>query len=169
MIKERRDLVDGLLLIAPVASQETQNDHLPEFKVLERDEALLASLNETDRNYLTGINVVQTQRVWERFKKEVLPALELANYEFLEHTLSQHVAYPFDVDAVSEPYPQPALFVMGRQDNCVGYHDHWAFLENFPRASFVILDKAGHNLQIEQDVVFAALVREWLDRVKSER
>jgi len=169
VIKERRDLVDGLLLIAPVASQETQNDHLPEFKVLERDEALLASLSETDRGYLTGINVVQTQRVWERFKKEILPALELANYEFLEHTLSQHVAFPFDVDAVSEPYPQPALFVMGRQDDRVGYHDQWAFLENYPRASFVILDKAGHNLQIEQDVVFTTLVREWLDRVKSEQ
>lgn len=168
VMKERRKLVDGLLLIAPVASQETKDDHLPEFKVLERDDALLASLNETNRGYLTGINVVQNMRVWERFKQDVLPALEVANYEFLEHTLSQHVPYPFDVDAVNEPYPQPALFVMGRQDNSVGYHDHWAFLENYPRASFVILDKAGHNLQIEQDVLFTALVREWLERVQSE-
>jgi pimeloyl-ACP methyl ester carboxylesterase len=168
-MKERRALVDGLLLIAPVASQETKDDHLPEFKVLERDEALLASLSESDRGYLTGINVVQNQRVWSRFKEDILPALLVANYDFLEHTLSQHVPYPYDVDDVSEPYPQPSLFVMGRQDNCVGYHDHWAFLENYPRASFVILDKAGHNLQIEQDTVFTALVREWLERVKYER
>ncbi len=169
VMKERRALVDGLLLIAPVASQETKDDHLPEFKVLERDEALLASLSKSDRGYLTGINVVQNQRVWSRFKEDILPALLVANYDFLEHTLSQHVPYPYDVDDVSEPYPQPSLFVMGRQDNCVGYHDHWAFLENYPRASFVILDKAGHNLQIEQDTVFTALIREWLERVKYER
>jgi pimeloyl-ACP methyl ester carboxylesterase len=29
----------------------------------------------------------------------------------------------------------------------------------------VILDKAGHNLQIEQDTLFQALVKEWLNRV----
>jgi len=58
--------------------------------------------------------------------------------------------------------------VMGRQDSVVGYRDHWQLIENFPRASFVILDKAGHNMQIEQDGLFSALVKEWLDRVLVE-
>jgi pimeloyl-ACP methyl ester carboxylesterase len=58
--------------------------------------------------------------------------------------------------------------LMGRQDNIVGYRDQWDFIEDYPRASFVVLDKAGHNLQIEQDVLFNALVKEWLDRVKTE-
>jgi len=57
--------------------------------------------------------------------------------------------------------------VMGRQDTAVGYRDQWELIENFPRASFVILDKAGHNLQIEQEGLFHALVIEWLDRVRA--
>jgi hypothetical protein len=28
-----------------------------------------------------------------------------------------------------------------------------------------VLDRAGHNLQIEQEALFNALVNEWLDRV----
>ena len=32
----------------------------------------------------------------------------------------------------------------------------------------MILDKAGHNLQIEQDVLFTAMVKEWLGRVQAE-
>jgi hypothetical protein len=32
----------------------------------------------------------------------------------------------------------------------------------------MILDKAGQNLQIEQDVLFHAMVKEWLDRVRTE-
>lgn len=168
VIKERRDLVDGLLLICPVASQETLRDHLPVFQVLEKDGDFVSSLSEEDRRYFTGINVVQTRRVWERFKEEILSGLLIADYAFLEHTLGQHVPYTVNVDQVEQPYTQPTLILMGRQDSMVGYSDHWQLIENFPRASFVILDKAGHNLQIEQDVLFPALVKEWLERVQAE-
>ena len=167
VIKARESLVDGLLLICPVAIQETHRDNAPALQVLEKDDALLNSLSEKEREYLTGINVVQTNRVWERFREDVLPGLQAADYTFLENTLGQHVPYEVNVDQIEKPYLQPALFVMGRQDCAVGYRDHWQLIENFPRASFVILDKAGHNLQIEQDVLFTALVREWLDRVHS--
>jgi hypothetical protein len=40
--------------------------------------------------------------------------------------------------------------------------------KEYPRASFCIMDKAAHNLQIEQDMLFTATVSEWLDRVKAE-
>lgn len=168
VIKERSALVDGLLLICPVASQETLRDHLPAFQVLEKDEAFISSLSEENRKYFEGINVVQNQRVWERFKEDVLPGLKVADYAFLENCLGQHVPYTADVDGVEKPYSQPTLLVMGRQDSLVGYHDHWQLIENFSRASFVILDKAGHNLQIEQDTLFGMLVKEWLERVLAE-
>jgi pimeloyl-ACP methyl ester carboxylesterase len=168
IIKAREPLVDGLLLICPVAFQESVKDNVMPLQVLERDEALLNSLSQEDRNYLTGINVVQNKRVWERFKTDVLPGLNAADYTFLEKSLSQNVPYKANVDRIDKPYRQPALLVMGRQDSVVGYRDHWQLIENFPRASFAILDKAGHNLQIEQDELFAALVKEWLDRVRAE-
>ena len=55
---------------------------------------------------------------------------------------------------------------MGRQDATVGYRDAWELIENYPRGTFAILDRAGHNLQIEQEGLFNALVNEWLDRVE---
>jgi len=42
----------------------------------------------------------------------------------------------------------------------------WDILENYPRATFVVLDRAGHMLYIEQENLFNALVNEWLDRVE---
>lgn len=168
VIKAREPLVEGLLLICPTAIQETRLDNLPPLRVLEKDEAFLNSLSEEDRSYFTGINVVQNKRVWEKFQEDVLPGLQAADYGFLENSLSQNVPYKVNVDQVEKPYRQPTLFVMGRQDCAVGYRDHWKLIENFSRASFVILDKAGHNLQIEQDTLFYALVKEWLDRVQAE-
>lgn len=168
VLKARQAWVDGLLLICPVASQETRLDHLPAMQVLERDEELLNSLSQEDRDYLTGINVVQNKSVWEKFQRDILPGLKAADYAFLENHLGQNVPFKIDVDQVEKPYQQPTLFVMGRQDIAVGYHDHWKLIENFSRASFVILDKAGHNLQIEQEVLFTALVKEWLERVQAQ-
>ncbi len=169
VLKAREPLVDGLLLICPTAIQETLQDNLPAFQVLEKDEPFVNSLSEEERKYFTGINVVQNKRVWQRFAEEVLPGLKAADYAFLENSLAQNVPYRINVDQIEKPYRQPALLVMGRQDNVVGYRDHWKLIENFPRASFVILDKAGHNLQIEQDVLFNAMVKDWLDRVQAER
>ena len=44
--------------------------------------------------------------------------------------------------------------------------DSWDILENYSRATFAVLDRAGHRLQIEQEELFNALVNEWLDRVE---
>jgi pimeloyl-ACP methyl ester carboxylesterase len=41
-------------------------------------------------------------------------------------------------------------------------------LDNYPRASYVVLDKAGHNLQIYQEKLFGGIVNEWIDRVMVE-
>ena len=87
VIKERASLVDGLLLICPVAIQETHRANSPALQVLEKDEALLNSLSEEDRQYFEGITVLQNKRVWERFKEDILPGLKIADYAFLENSL----------------------------------------------------------------------------------
>lgn len=170
IINKRPSVVDGLLLICPAVNQEPTNEKGAEFEVLEKDNALLDSLTEEERSSFTGkgLNATQNERVWDRFRDEILPGLKLADNSFLGNCLSQHVPYSFDVDALGKPYGKPALFLTGRQDSVVGYRDLWKIIGMYPRASFILLDKAGHNLQIEQDVLFTAAVREWLDRVAME-
>jgi pimeloyl-ACP methyl ester carboxylesterase len=50
----------------------------------------------------------------------------------------------------------------------VGSRDMHLFLENFPRSGFALLDRAGHNLQIEQEKLFHTFLADWLDRVELE-
>ena len=75
-------------------------------------------------------------------------------------------AFTFDMDDLAVPFEKPSLIVTGRQDCLVGYRDAWRLVENYSRGSFVVLDGAGHGLQIEQTKLFNVLVNEWLDRVK---
>jgi hypothetical protein len=39
-------------------------------------------------------------------------------------------------------------------------------LEHYPRATFAVLDRAGHGLPHEQVGLLTALMGEWLDRVR---
>lgn len=64
------------------------------------------------------------------------------------------------------PFLAPTLILTGRQDNICGYRDAWEVLELYPRATFAVLDRAGHILRGEQEPLFIALVNEWLDRVE---
>jgi pimeloyl-ACP methyl ester carboxylesterase len=169
IIKKRTSPVDGMLLICSLAVHETQRENAPPHQALEKDEVLLSSLSEDDRKYFEGITVLQNKRVWEKFKEDIRPGLKIADYQFLEHSLAQRIPYAVNIDLIEKPYLQPTLMLMGRQDSAAGYRDHWQLIENYPRASFVILDKAGHNLQIEQEVLFNELLKEWLARGLTEK
>src|SRR6185312_4678968 len=84
----------------------------------------------------------------------------------LQQLESAGFVFSFAVDELPEPFPAPTLILTGRQDSMVGYRDAWGLLENYPRATFVTLDRAGHALAEEQATLFRALVGEWLDRVE---
>jgi pimeloyl-ACP methyl ester carboxylesterase len=163
---KRPEQVDGLLLICPVGEPEPSKRSVAKLQVFEIDEALLASLSEDDRVSLTSINVLQNRRMWERISADILPGLKLADYPLWDRTILPKYTFSFPIDLTDEPYDKPSLFLMGRQDVYVGYHDQWQFIEAYPHASYAVLDRAGHNLQIEQDVVLNTLVIEWLERVK---
>ncbi len=152
----------------PVGETEQERRTLPELHVFEKDEVLLAGLQEEDRMSFTGINVLQNRRLWERFNADILPGLKLADYPLWDRIILPKYRFTFPIERLETPFEKPALILLGRQDNAVGYRDHWKLIEAYPRASFVVLDKAGHNLQIDQDVLFEALVKEWLVRVTSD-
>ena len=84
--------------------------------------------------------------------------------EYLERIRQNGYGLSFDVDG--ETFEHPALVIAGRQDNVVGFQDAWRLMDKFPRATFAVLDRAGHVLQIEQPDVFEALVNDWLGRIE---
>lgn len=168
LVARRPEQVDGLLLICPVGETDSEKRERPPLRVFEKDDTLLAGLSAEDRSLFTGISALQNQLLWERFDGQILPGLKLADFTLWDKIILPKYAFSFPIDSMDKPYTKPTLILLGRQDNAVGYRDHWSFIEAYPRASFVVLDRAGHNLQIEQDVLFNALVTEWLERVEME-
>lgn len=169
LVARMAERIDGLFLLCPLANPDTRLDNAPSQTVLERDPALLASLSEAERGAFGFVAVRQTAECWVRFRDNVMPAFATLDQDFLANCLGRRVPFGFAIDRTDAPYPRPTLILTGRQDNMVGYKDQWQFLEAYPRASFVVLDKAGHALESEQVGLFRALLAEWLTRVEAER
>jgi pimeloyl-ACP methyl ester carboxylesterase len=162
----KRDMVDGLLLICPCVIAEREKRNLPRHVTLVEDPALLSSLQSKEADDFKSIAVVQTPQTWRRCRDEIICGVKIADEAFLTKLQTEHYAFSFDLDRLLGVFERPSLVLVGRQDASVGYSDAWSILGNYPRSTFAVLDRAGHNLQIEQEKLFNTLVNEWLDRVE---
>jgi pimeloyl-ACP methyl ester carboxylesterase len=153
--------VAGLAAVVTVVEARHGLRRLPERQVLVRDPALAERVG-TEALEAEEILVVQTEETWEWARQDVDAGLAAADPVVVARVEASYTG-TFPVEPV--PFEKPALIVVGRQDSVTGYRDAWELVENYPRATFAVLDRAGHALDIEQRGLFEVLVGEWLDRV----
>jgi len=159
VVYHRTASIDGLMLSVPQVKADPAEAQLPPRTALVEDPTIAAELGP-----LSNLMVVQSPRVAEAVR-ELLAEVRIADHLFNDR-LEEAGPFSFDVDNLPTPFGAPTLIITARQDNLCGYRDAWDLLDNYPRATFVVLDRAGHFVNIEQDALCQALMREWLDRVE---
>ena len=165
IVSRRADRVEGLYLSVPAVNVERSKRKLPEKTILVKNPDFVAGLQE-DEMWITDIITVQDPSFLERLRQEIF---SVARKNEKNGTNQEVRAQQFSFDAKKIYLDKPTLILTGRQDNSVGYQDAWDLLENFPRASFAVLDRASHFLSVEQNTLMKALIDEWLDRVEECR
>jgi pimeloyl-ACP methyl ester carboxylesterase len=158
------DRVRALLLICPVIGFRRKGRQLPDFRLWERDEALVSSLDPDEFKTIDQFLTIQTKPVWERFKQEINPSLALSDSGLMEQI--RDTEFSFEVDTLESPFDNPCLILLGRYDVAVGYKDAWNVYDNFSDATLVVLGRSGHCLQMEQPSLFEIHVRTWLDQIR---
>jgi pimeloyl-ACP methyl ester carboxylesterase len=159
VVYHRAASIDGLMLCVPQVKADPAEAQLPPRTAIVEDPAIAAELGP-----ISNLMVVQSPRVAEAVR-ELLAEVRIADHPFNDR-LEEAGAFSFDVDTPPTPFGAPTLIVTARQDHLCGYRDAWDLLSNYPRATFAVLDRAGHFVNIEQDALCQALMREWLDRVE---
>jgi pimeloyl-ACP methyl ester carboxylesterase len=92
------------------------------------------------------------------------PAEQQADLEFLGHIQSDVSRYSLREDPAAR-FERPTLIVTGRQDTMTGYADAWSILEDYPSATYAVLDQEDHDLPVRRHGLYRALVADWLDRM----
>src|SRR6266566_1325852 len=141
VVSRRAASIDGVLLCAPQVKADPSQAQLVE-----------------------GLVVVQSPTVVEAVR-DVAAEVQRADHPF-NARLEAVGPSSFEVDTQPTLFGGPTLMLTARQDHLCGYRDAWDLLDNYPRATFAVLDRAGHFVNIEQDRLCHALMREWLDRVE---
>jgi pimeloyl-ACP methyl ester carboxylesterase len=163
----RAQWIDGIAMIVPAIIAQDSKRTVPSHKVLVEDPGIRAELTPEEAD-LFEIAVVHSRK-WLNYQRAFpeVPDHEMGDSEFLTRIREQpeRYAFSFDVDNVPEPFLGPCLIVAGRQDSIVGYRDAWDILEKYPRATYVVLDRAAHPLE-EKEGIVGILLNDWLDRVE---
>ncbi len=157
----RPEQVVGLALICPVGAH-TRN--VPRHEVLVSSADLTGDMSPELEDSYRSYFVVQTDETLRRFQELVAPAESLVDEPGLTRIFSNWELR--DGHEAANPYSHPVLILAGRQDATAGYAGPWELVEHYPRATFALLDRAGHALLHEQPTLTHALVVEWLARVR---
>ncbi|MCF2139559.1 MAG: alpha/beta hydrolase [Candidatus Lokiarchaeota archaeon] len=166
VVSRLRNRILGLLLICPMIIADFSKRHLPKRTVLERDFDFYSKFPPKLQEEYDSILVIENERICTRYQQEIPDAMACANMELLNQIQQKAYGFSWNILDISDPFSFPTLFILGCQDDIVGYQDALEFSANFSRASVAILDKAGHYAQVEQQEIFEKLVIEWLNRIK---
>ena len=165
-----RSRVLGLATLAGVFVAEHARRVVPPQTVLRTDPEALALAGQVGQDAAAEyaeMAVVQTMENARAFLDHVYPGLRAVDEPGLERIAARYSLPQEPEDADPAPFTPPCLLITARQDQVVGYEDAWARREHYPRATFVVLDAAGHNAHLDQPVVTNALLMEWLGRVRA--
>ena len=167
LLHELREQIDGALLLCPAVIADQTNRQLPSGRCVRKESiAHKPEEAETFQDFME-LAVVATPESWRRYREEILPGLQSANADFTARYQREGYALSFECDFPGMTYDKPVCVITGRQDSVVGFIDTWEISKRFSRATFAVLDEAGHNLQLERTALFDALVRDWMARLSS--
>lgn len=160
------ELIAGLCLIVPGGFPTDPPPPKPEARpIIARPELLTGQPSS-----VTGRAerlVIQTSEIIEKIRQTKVPAAALHDAD-LEARVTDNFLFSYHDEMLATRFEKPSLVLSGRQDSISGYADTMAMLECYPRATYGLLDTAGHSLSWERPALFKAMLRDWLTRLIQE-
>ncbi len=158
-----QDLLGAALLVPWVPGPDGISD-APTPVTLRADPSIFGDL-APDEAWIPDALVVHERRMLEGIRAHDMPAYRVADWSFLDR-LEGNQLLTGDAGHPGPAFDGPSLIFTGRQDSTVGYRVAWGLLDELPRATYAVVDLAGHHLgRIERPALFAALVGDWLERM----
>lgn len=149
------DRVLGLALLCPVG-ERSQN--LPEHRAVRTDADAYLELEPAQRPEFDRYFVVRTPATARRYREHVLPG------KLVDEAALGRIFAGWAISMEPGTFPAPTLIVAGRNDSIAGFLDASDLLEDYPGATFTVIENAGHALMHEQPKLFGSLLADWLER-----
>lgn len=164
LLKHFKRKINSIFFIAPIIKPIKADREVEDLIITDIDKDFLETLDDYEKKKFTETITNQIPETFHRFKKEVLSGLNCADKKFIDNIKKENYAFKEAID--TEIFDGFAFFVAGRQDNVAGYKDIDSILPMFPDHQLYILDRAGHQLQIDRENLFSVFFGNWIGIVK---
>ncbi len=164
VLKRFKERINAMFFIAPIIKPIKSERKLGDFIITDIDKDFLSTLGDYEKKKFTEAITNQVPDNFYRFQKEVLSGITCADKGFIEEMKRQNYAFKEKID--TDVFHGLAFFVAGRHDNVAGYEDIDTILPMFPDHQLYVLDRAGHQVQIDRGNVFSVLLDRWVSMVK---
>lgn len=154
----------GLFLLCPVVFPAHDDRAIPKNIKKYYDNNFLDSLTDEELTNFTYCGVICNEDTYVRYKRSILPGLRIGNTAFIDK-LSLNYSFSKKLDLVL--FEKPVTILCGKQDNVVGFVDQFSLMSQLLYSEYVVLDKAGHNLQIEHPAQVENIVKNWIKRTEA--
>lgn len=164
VLHEMHAQIDGLFLLAPSVTDHPEARIVaPHMTIVSNPEGL-AQFPSPFAEFFAETVVVQDDAVLAQMQ-DIVDGILASDDETLSRIRQRH-GFAFAADVLPEPFAKPVLILTGKHDSIVGYEQAGDLLKYYPRATFAVLDRAGHGVNMEQPVIYKLLANEWLDRIE---
>lgn len=155
--------IDAIGLICPViVAEQSKRSKIPSQITLKSEKNILNTLDRRTKKLFVENNVILSEYVLKRFKDEVISGIDKSNREVIKKIgLNYSLTYNPD----EKIFTKPVIFFLGKHDSAVGYVDALNILDRYEKASVVLLENAGHSLQLEQPEVFTETFVQWIKQI----
>ena len=165
LVRSLPDRLRGAALLVPDVPAADGSRDLPAPVTLFPDGSIFDDL-APDEEWIPAALPVHERRMLDGIREHDMPAYRVADYGFLAR-LEANYLLTGPAGRSGPPFERPSLILAGRQDARVGFRGAWSLVDELPRATFAVLDLAGHHLgRIECPELFRALVGDWLGRLE---
>jgi len=167
LIHKMSEKINGVLLLCSMIDpREDDEKNLPERQIRYKPDQL-DFIKESSKEYCyMDMAVIITPEAYDKWQNNIQPALDIADMDFLTNNCDMWYSTDFHKAVSETTFNKPSCILTGRQDSIVGYKIAYELVERFPRATFAVLDCAGHMLEIERETLFRQFVKDWIWRVE---
>lgn len=158
LVHNMKERIFGMILLCPCLIPGFRKGTVEHLNVMEKDEAFLKTLSQEELEGFSFLHVRLTKDVYLKYLRDVVPAFAEQEKDFLRNVLDGSCSFDMEDD-----FDKPVLIINGKQDTEVGYIDQFALAKKYPMATYLVCNRAGHNLQIEQEEMFTSVLRAWLN------
>lgn len=171
LISKKKEEIKGAIFICPLIIPEDNKRDVPQKIFYVKDSINDVYIDQQTNLLLDLFLVNQNPTTVKRFNDDILSGHIIRNRVFIDKIRNDPNKYKFSKSLVKEftIFEEPTLFITAKQDILVGFSDAKNILSFFPNNTFLLIDSAGHAVQIDKPIIFENSVKTYLNKVETNR